>query len=408
MPVSHEPWLVVLSLIVAIQGSYVGLSLAVQIGGAEGLRRRLLLAGAAISLAVAIWAMHFVGMLAARLPFPVDFLVFPTLLSFLVCVIVVGIAVYAISAGTGRPSALRLAAAAAFMGFGIATMHYIGMSALHASAHLEHALSYVVTSVAVGIGASGLALWLAGGRSGRPPLILSAIALGIAIAGMHYTAMAGLTVFPHSVPVVGAALSTDLLASIVAIVAFLVSGSFLLALVPERSAAPAAATAVAPDSTPAVPATVSPVSPAGPPADVGQGSYGPLGGAGGPPRRPARHLPIEQGGTTHFLAVEEIVAIHANAHYTTVFDGERELFCPLAIGEVEQRLDASRFLRVHRSHIVNLGRIAGLRRAGDSGVIELAGEHGYTVPVSRNRFNWLKAQLGLRSAHGAVRRASGA
>jgi len=37
MPVSHEPWLVVLSLIVAIQGAYVGLSLAVQIGAAEGL-----------------------------------------------------------------------------------------------------------------------------------------------------------------------------------------------------------------------------------------------------------------------------------------------------------------------------------------------------------------------------------
>jgi NO-binding membrane sensor protein with MHYT domain len=102
MPVSHEPWLVVLSLIVAIQGAYVGLSLAVQIGGAEGLRRRLLLAGAAISLAVAIWAMHFVGMLAARLPFPVDFLVFPTLLSFLVCVIVVGIAVFA--SARGRPA----------------------------------------------------------------------------------------------------------------------------------------------------------------------------------------------------------------------------------------------------------------------------------------------------------------
>ena len=90
MGVSHEPWLVILSLIVAIQGAYVGLSLAVQVGGAVGLRRRLLLAGAAISLAVAIWAMHFVGMLAARLPFPVDYLVFPTLLSFLVCVLVVG------------------------------------------------------------------------------------------------------------------------------------------------------------------------------------------------------------------------------------------------------------------------------------------------------------------------------
>jgi DNA-binding LytR/AlgR family response regulator len=140
--------------------------------------------------------------------------------------------------------------------------------------------------------------------------------------------------------------------------------------------------------------------------DLGQGSYGPLGGAGGPPRRPARHLPVEQGGATHFLPVESIVAIHANAHYTTVFDGSRELFCPLSIGEVEQRLDAGRFLRVHRSHIVNLQHIAGLKRAGDNGVIELAGERSYTVPVSRNRFNWLKAQLGLKPAHPVPRQAS--
>jgi len=34
MPVTHEPWLVALSLIVAIQGAYVGLSLAVQVGAA--------------------------------------------------------------------------------------------------------------------------------------------------------------------------------------------------------------------------------------------------------------------------------------------------------------------------------------------------------------------------------------
>ena len=420
MPVSHEPWLVVLSLIVAIQGAYVGLSLAVQIGSAEGLRRRLLLAGAAISLAVAIWAMHFVGMLAARLPFPVDFLVFPTLLSFLVCVIVVGIAVFAISAGP--PSALRLTAAAVFMGIGIATMHYIGMTALHASAHLEHGLVFVVTSVAVGIAASGLALWLAGGRSGRPPLILSATALGVAIAGMHYTAMSGLTVFPHA-PASGggtgeAAISSDLLASIVAIVAFLVSGSFLLALVPDRSSKAAAPSAPVTSPPDLASATVTPpVSAAallapglatagGAEPDLGQGSYGPLGGAGGPPRRPARHLPIEQAGATHFLPVEAIIAIHANAHYTTVFDGRSELFCPLSIGEVEQRLDAGRFLRVHRSHIVNLQHIAGLKRAGDNGVIELAGERSYTVPVSRNRFNWLKAQLGLKPAHPAPRQAS--
>ena len=399
MPVSHEPWLVVLSLIVAIQGAYVGLSLAVQVGEAIGLRRRLLLAGAAISLAVAIWAMHFVGMLAARLPFQVDYLVFPTLLSFLVCVIVVGVAVFAISAGP--PTPLRLAAAAAFMGSGIATMHYIGMSALHASAHLDHALPFVVTSVGVGIAASGLALWLAGGRRGRPPLILSAVALGMAIAGMHYTAMAGLTIYPHANPgATGAALSTDLLASVVAIVAFLVSGAFLLTLVPERSPALLAAPAIAP--MPASNASNGVVPDLAEPADLGQGTYAPLGGAGTPRRRPARHLPVERGGATQFLPVEDIAAIHANAHYTTVFDGNGEFFCPLSIGEVEQRLDSSHFLRVHRSHIVNLQRVAALKRAGDNGLIELAGDRAHTVPVSRNRMNWLKAQLAVKAGQQAA------
>src|SRR6266851_220721 len=109
MPVSYETWLVLLSIVMAIQGAYVGLSLAVQIGEASGMRRRLLLAGAAFSLAVAIWTMHFVGMLAARLPFPVDYLVFPTLLSFLVYVIVVGTGVFAATAG--RLTGIRLVAA---------------------------------------------------------------------------------------------------------------------------------------------------------------------------------------------------------------------------------------------------------------------------------------------------------
>src|SRR6202047_896454 len=176
MQVACGPWLVLLSIVMAIQGAYVGLSLSVQISAASGMRRRLLLAGAAFSLAVAIWAMHFVGMLAARLPFPVDYLAFPTLLSFLVCVIVVGAGVFAATAGP--LTAGRLATAACFMGGGIATMHYIGMTALHASAHMEHGMGYVVVSVTIAIPGCGLALWLAGGRSGRPPLLVSATAFG--------------------------------------------------------------------------------------------------------------------------------------------------------------------------------------------------------------------------------------
>ena len=236
MPVTYESWLVLLSIGMAIQGAYVGLSLAVQIGAATGMRRRLLLAGAAISLAVAIWTMHFVGMLAARVPFQVDYLVFPTLLSFLVCVIVVGAAVYATS--SGPLTMLRLTLSSCLMGGGIFSMHYIGMSALSASAYMIHDRIFVAASMAIAIAASGLALWLATGRGGRPPLILSAIVFGVAVSGMHYTAMGGLTLLPFaSAPAGAPALSTDLLAIVVAVVAFCVSGIFLLLLVPEPARA---------------------------------------------------------------------------------------------------------------------------------------------------------------------------
>ena len=344
------------------------------------MRRRLLLAGATASLAVAIWTMHFVGMLAVRLPFQVDYLVLPTLLSFLVCAIVVGAAVYATS--SGPLTLLRLTLSACLMGGGIFTMHYIGMSALDASAYMIHNRFYVAASMAIAIAASGLALWLAAGRGGRPPLILSATAFGIAVSGMHYTAMAGVTLYPYATSVSGApALSTDLLAIVVAVVAFCISGIFLLLLLPDstRSA-----------SRPRVVEGSDPLrlrlpksrrrrqqSPAWlrVPTTLPNLDAEPMRRLAVPAlhRGTARHLPIERDGSTHFLAVDDVVAIHANAHYTYIFDGDDKLFCPLAIGDVESRLDESRFVRVHRSHIVNIDRVVGYKRSGDNELVETGG-----------------------------------
>jgi NO-binding membrane sensor protein with MHYT domain len=406
MLVTHEPWLVALSLVVAIQGAYVGLSLAVQVGGTSGLRQRVLLAGAAVSLAIAVWSMHFVGMLAVRATFLVEFLAFPTLLSFLVCVIVVGAAVFAASA---RPlTRVRLAGSATVMGCGIVTMHYIGMTAWQGCARMEHMPGYVAAATVIAIATSGLALWLASGRGGRWPLLLSASVLGMAISGMHYTAMAGMRLFPLAGATPNApALSSDLLAIVVAIVAFLVSGIFLLLLVPDR---PAAAESHAADRAPRTANGVGVVPDDAAPAngfdrqraEIGHGTFAPLGGAGAPPRRLACQLPVERDGKTHFVAVDHIAAVHANAHYTYIFDGTAKLFCPLAIGDVESRLDPNRFIRVHRSHIVNLDQVAGLKRAGDNGMVELTGSDRYTVPVSRSRLGLLKSRLGLRIGEPAI------
>jgi diguanylate cyclase len=395
MPVTYAAWLELLSVVMAIQGAYVGFSLAVQIGEATGVRRRLLLAGAAASFAVAIWTMHFVGMLAVRLQFQVDYLVFPTLLSFLVCAIVVGAAVYATSAGP--LTLLRLTLSSCLMGGGIFAMHYIGMSALAASAYMVHDPVYVAASMAIAIGASGLALWLATGRGGRPPLLLSSAAFGLAISGMHYTAMAGVTLYPFAATSSAApALSTDLLAIVVAIVAFGISGVFLLLLLPDAARvvprAPGSGGGLAAPAAQAVAAAPSLQSAAADRSDdlqFGREIYAPLGANGVSPPPFVRHLPIERDGGTHFLAVEQVVAVHANAHYTYVFDGSDKLFCPLAIGAV----DARRFVRVHRSHIVNIDRVVGYRRFGDNEMVEMAGIGDYLVPVSRSRIGPLKTRV---------------
>ena len=113
MMIPHEPWLVALSVAIAIQGSFVGLSLARGLDSAEGLRRRLAIAGSAITLATGVWSMHFVAMLAANFPSAVDYLVLPTLISFLICVIVVGVGVYA--AHMPGPPALRIGTGALAM-----------------------------------------------------------------------------------------------------------------------------------------------------------------------------------------------------------------------------------------------------------------------------------------------------
>jgi NO-binding membrane sensor protein with MHYT domain len=414
MPVTYEAWLVLLSIVMAIQGAYVGLSLAVPIAGASGARRRLLLAGATVSFAVAIWTMHFVGMLAMRLPFQVDYLVLPTLLSFLVCAIVVGAAVYATS--SGPLTVLRLTLSSCLMGGGIFAMHYIGMSALAASAYMIHDPVHVAGSMAIAIAASGLALWLAAGRGSRPPLILSSAAFGMAVSGMHYTAMTGVTLYPFVTTTSDApALSTNLLAIVVAVVAFCVSGIFLLLLLPDPARAAPESAAATGDVGAAAPAVAEiaavPSAPAAAEAaqsiEFGRGGYSPLGGAGAPPRRFARHLPIERDGGTHFLAVEQVVAVHANAHYTYIFDGNDKLFCPLAIGDVESRLDSSHFVRVHRSHIINIDRVVGYKRSGDNELVEMAAVNHYLVPVSRSRIGSLKsrvANLTGADRDGAIRR----
>ena len=117
-------------------GWLTGFGLAARIRRTPGVSNRLLLAGAAAFLAVGIWTMHFVGMLAAPMPPDTVYLVLPTIVSFLICALVVGVSLFFVR--IGEPSLKRVVSSAVLLGVGIASMHYVGIHGLAGDFGIEH------------------------------------------------------------------------------------------------------------------------------------------------------------------------------------------------------------------------------------------------------------------------------
>jgi NO-binding membrane sensor protein with MHYT domain len=397
----HDPYLVALSVVIAILGGYTGFGLAARIRGTPGVSRRVLLAGAAAFLAVGIWTMHFVGMLAAPIPVDTVYLVLPTIVSFLICVLVVGISLFFVS--IGEPSLRRVISSAVLLGAGIASMHYVGIHGLAGDFAITHDNAMIFLSVLVAIVAAygGLRAFLA--RQDGVRLIVSSIAFGVAVSGMHYTAMAGMHFVALSEAAHhhggGLAASQQILSVVVALLCFVIAAGFLLSLVPDprrqtmaiaavvtgplAEAGVAAAPPPSPDPVPAAASVARPVS-------------APLGGLGQPPRpAPAPRLPVEGANGTHFIDAADIRSVRADAHYTRVHDGTRERMCPWSISEAEAQLDPGLFVRVHRSHIVAIPHVSFVRKEGDGAIIELDGPSPHRVPVSRAKIAEVKARLGL-------------
>jgi diguanylate cyclase len=397
----HDPYLVGLSVVIASLGGYTGFGLAARIRGTPGVARRVLLAGAAAFLAVGIWTMHFIGMLAAPIPPDTVYLVLPTIISFLICALVVGISLFFVS--IGEPSLRRVVSSAVLMGAGIASMHYVGIHGLSGAFGIHHDIGMVLLSVLVGIVTAygGLRAFLA--RQDGVRLVVSSIAFGIAVSGMHYTAMAGMHFVPMSEAVhhhgSGLAASQQILSVVVAVLCFVIAAGFLLSLVPEPRRQTATAVAVAEEPVLHAAVAVPPASEVvgGPIAVVSPRLMpAPLGGLGQPPRpSPAPRLPVEGADGTHFIDAADIRSVRADAHYTRVHDGIRERMCPWSISEAEAQLDPGLFVRVHRSHIVAIPHVTFVRKEGDGAVIELGGPSPHRVPVSRAKIAEVKARLGL-------------
>ncbi len=374
--VSYDWMLVVASVLVAILAAFTGFRVTSGLAALSPAQRKPHVAKAAVALGGGIWSMHFIGMIAVRISVAIEYDALATLGSALIAILITGFGLGLLHFGERTKQRIVLAGVA--MGLGIVSMHYMGMSAIRGNCVVSYNFTGIVLSAAVGILSSIAALWLAYKKRLLRDLALGAVAFGVAISAMHYTAMV-YTRFDPAVDVVivpDPLLSSGILALIVAVSSFLICGFFLL--------------------------TAIPVTPMG--SQVVQGNEAEEGEQNGPsivtmdsipdPGALTR-LPYETTNMTRFIALTDVFAIKADGHYTRLYDQSGDHFCPWSISSIEEKLEDPNFLRTHRSYLVNIAHVTGLQRIGDKATCQLGDDASSRIPVSRTRVHDVRKALGF-------------
>ena len=195
LPHSHDPWLVALSVLIAVAAAYTALDFAGRVTIKRGRERAAWLFGGAFAMGTGIWSMHFTGMLAFSLPVPVFYDVPTVVASHLAAVAASAAALHV--ASQQRLGAYAWWTGSILMGGGIGVMHYTGMLALRLPGTMHHAPAMVALSVVLAVAVALVALRLTfqfrdgatGGSRWRKPV--SALVMGLAIPALHYVPMAG-------------------------------------------------------------------------------------------------------------------------------------------------------------------------------------------------------------------------
>lgn len=192
----YDPFLVAQSVVFALLSAYATLDLTGRVTNARGRVRFAWLAGGAVAMGNGIWSMHYIGMLAFRLPVAPKYDWPTVLLSLMAAIAASGVALFVVSRPTMGAPAIVIGSLC--MGAGIAAMHYIGMAAMRLPAMCSYSVPLVVLSIVLAVAISFVALWRTYVQ--RESLVswsyskaANAIILGTAILVMHYVGMAAAT-----------------------------------------------------------------------------------------------------------------------------------------------------------------------------------------------------------------------
>ena len=144
---SYDPLLVILSIVIAVFGAYTALDLADRMT-LRNSSHTIWVSSGAIVMGIGIWSMHYIGMLAFRLPVPILYDWPTVLLSLFAAILASAIALFVSS--REKMSHLQAGLGSFFMGCGIASMHYIGMEAMRMPAECHYSAATVTSLRGIG------------------------------------------------------------------------------------------------------------------------------------------------------------------------------------------------------------------------------------------------------------------
>jgi diguanylate cyclase (GGDEF)-like protein/PAS domain S-box-containing protein len=197
---AYSSELVVASVLISFMAAFVAFNHVslIRSAGARG-AGIIWNAGAAAALAIGVWGMHFVGMLAFELPVPVTYRLDITAVSLVpaFAASLVALKVLAVV----RPTSALLVFGGVSMGIGICLMHYIGMAAMVAPVDMYYQPALFIASIAAAVIVATLSLFLRASldRAEFWPVgvtLVSSIIMGGAISSMHYMAMEATVYLP--------------------------------------------------------------------------------------------------------------------------------------------------------------------------------------------------------------------
>ena len=204
---TYGPVTPVLGFVMSSLGCFLGLRCTTRARASQGAPRVRWLLLATVSIATTgIWVMHFVAMLGFTIPGQtVTYSVPVTAASMLIAVVVVGAGLFIV--GVGSSAWWRLLLGGVIIGFGVASMHYIGMAAMRMPDTVRYSSPLVVLSVAIAVVAGTAALWAAIRLAAVWSTLLASLIMGVAVSGMHYTGIAAMHVYGTSSPGMPAAMA---------------------------------------------------------------------------------------------------------------------------------------------------------------------------------------------------------